>query len=179
MVHVIALEALLAGMAIHLSRKSQILALIQDEAPIKVPYKYGDYADVFSFDLAIELPENSGINESAIKLQDGKQPPYGPIYSLKPMELETLKTYIKTHLKTGFIQPSQSLTSALIPFNKKPDSSLWQCINYWGLNNLTIQNWYPLPLIGEALDRLGRAKQFIQLDLTSAYHQMRIRKGNE
>ena len=51
----------------------------------------------------MELPENTGINKHAIKLQDGKQPPYGPIYSLGPMELETLKTYIETHLKTGFI----------------------------------------------------------------------------
>ena len=42
-----------------------------------------------------------------------------------------------------------------------------------------IKNRYPLPLIGESLDRLGRAKQFIQLDLTSAYHRMRIRKGDK
>ena len=101
--HVAALEALLAGMAIHLSRAAQILALIQDEAPIKVPPKYADYADIFSFDLAIELPENTDINEHAIELQDGKQLPYGPIYSLGQVELETLKTYIKTHLETGFI----------------------------------------------------------------------------
>ena len=42
-----------------------------------------------------------------------------------------------------------------------------------------IKNQYPLPLIGELLDRLGRAKRFIQLDLTSVYHQMRIRKGDK
>ena len=103
MVHVAALEAPLAGMAIHPSREAQISALIQDEAPTKVPSKYADYADVFSFDLAMELPENTGINKHAIELQDGKQPLYGPIYSLGPVELETLKTYIETHLKTGFI----------------------------------------------------------------------------
>ena len=79
------------------------MALIQDEAPTKVPPEYADYADVFSFDLAMKLPKNIGINEHAIELQDDKQPPYGPIYSPGPVELETLKTYIKTHLKTGFI----------------------------------------------------------------------------
>ena len=42
-----------------------------------------------------------------------------------------------------------------------------------------IKNRYPLPLIGESLDQLGRAKRFIQLDLTSAYYQMRIREGDE
>ena len=76
------------------------------------------------------------------------------------MELETLKTYIKTHLKTGFIQPSKSSAGTLILFDKKPDGNLWSCVNYQGLNNLTIKNQYPLPLIGEALDQLGRAKQF-------------------
>ena len=40
-------------------------------------------------------------------------------------------------------------------------------------------NRYPLPLIGESLDRLERAKQFTQLDLTSTYYRMRIREGDE
>ena len=178
-VYIAALEAPLAGMAIYYSRAAQILALIQDKPPTKVPPKYANYADVFSFDLAMELPQNTGINKHAIKLQDGKQPPYGPIYSLKPVELETLKTYIKTHSKTGFIWPFKSLVGALILFDKTPDGSLRLCVNYQGLNNLTIKNWYLLPVIDEALDRLGRAKQFTQLDLTSAYHQMWIREGNE
>ena len=130
------------------------------------------------FDLAIELAENIGISKLAIELQDSKQPLYRPIYSLGPVELETLKTYNKTHLKTGVIQPSKSPADAPL-FDKKSDGSFWLCVNYWGLNNLTIKNWYPLPFIDKALDRLGRAKQFIQLDLISAYHQMQIREGNE
>ena len=102
-VHVAALGVPLARMTIHPSWAAQISALIQDEAPTKVPTKYTDYADVFLFNLAIELPKNTGIKKHAIELQDNKQPPYGPIYSLGPVELETLKTYIKIHLKTGFI----------------------------------------------------------------------------
>ena len=125
------------------------------------------------------LPERTELNEHAIDLEDGKQPPYGPIYSLGPVELETLKTYIKTHLKTGFIRPSKSPASAPILFDKKPDGSLRLCVNYQGLNNLTIKNRYPLPLIEESLDRLGQAKRFTQLDLTSASHQMRIKEGDE
>ena len=178
-VHVAALEALLAGMAIHPSQKAQILALIQDEALTKVSSKYEDYADVFSFDLAMELPENTGINKHAIEVQDNKQPPYRLINSLRPMELEALKTYMKTHLKTGFIWPSKSPTGTPILFNKKPDRSFRLCVDYQGLNNLTIKNQYPLLLLGKTLDRLDRAKQFTWLDLTSAYHQMRIREGDK
>ncbi len=133
----------------------------------------------FSFDLAMELLENTGINEHAIELVEGKQPPYGPIYSLSSVELETLKTYIETYLKTRFIRPFKSPAGAPIFFDKKPDGSLHLCVDYLGLNNLTIKNRYPLPLIGESLDRLGRAKWFTQLDVTSDYHRMRIRECDE
>lgn len=50
---------------------------------------------------------------------------------------------------------------------------------YRGLNNITIKNRYPLPLVGESLDRLSKAKRFTQLDLTSAYHRLRIKEGDE
>ena len=126
--------------------------MLADKALVKVLPKYLDYADVFLFDLAIELPKNTGMNEHAIKQVEGKQPPYGPIYSLGPVELETLKTYIKTHLKTGFIQPSKSSVNAPIVFDRKLNGSFHLCINYRGLNILTIKNWYHLLLIKEALD---------------------------
>ncbi len=96
-------------MLIHPSRAPQVLedttlaALQWDKSSIEIPAEYSDYADVFSSDLAMELPENTEMNEHTIELIEGKQPPYGPIYALSPVELETLKTYIETRLKTGFI----------------------------------------------------------------------------
>ena len=162
---------------IHPDRVAQITFLLAQE--VRIPDEYSDFADVFSEEKALVLPERTELNEYAIDLEDGKQPPYGPIYSLGPVKLEILKTYIKTHLKTGFIRPSKSPAGAPILFDKKSDGSLRLCVDYRGLNNLTIKNRYPLPLIGESLDRLGRAKRFTQLDLTSAYHRMRIKEGNE
>ena len=143
---------------IHLDREAQIASLLTED--VKIPDKYSDFTDIFSEEKALALPERTEFNEHAIDLENGKQPPYGPIYSLGRIELETLKIYIKTHLKTGFIQPSKSSACALILFDKKPDCSLCLCVNYWGLNNLTIKNRYSLPLIGESLDRLGQAKKF-------------------
>ena len=177
--HIATLEAPLSGMTIHPLREAQIAALKQYEAPTKVPAKYSDFSNVFSEKEALVLPEQTDLNKHAIELEEDKQPPYGPIYSLGPVELETLKAYIETHLKTGFIWPSKSPAGAPILFDKKPDGSLCLCVNYRGLNNLTIKNQYPLPLIDESLDRLGQAKRFIQLDLTSAYHQIRIKEGDE
>ncbi len=143
---------------VHPSRRAQIAHLKADEAPTKVPGEYADFADVFSPKLAAEFPKHMGINDHAIELVDDRQPPYGPIYSLGQVELKTLKTYIENNLANGFIRPSKSPAGAPILFDKKPDGSLRFCVDYRGLNNLTIKNWYPLPLIGESLDRLGRAR---------------------
>ena len=72
----------------------------------------------------MELLKNTSINKYAIQLEEDKQPLYKPIYSLKPVELETLKTYIKTHFKTGFIRPFKFFISAFMLFDKKPDNNL-------------------------------------------------------
>ena len=164
---------------IHPFRRPQVSGLIAKEAPTKVPAEYSDFTDVFSSDLASELSKHIGINNHAIKLVDGQQPPYGSIYSLELVELETLKAYIETNLANEFIRLFKSLAGAPILFDRKSDSSLRLCVDYQGLNNLTIKNRYPLPLIGESLDRLGRASRFTQLDLTSVYYQMRIREGDK
>lgn len=113
-----------------------------------------DYAEILSFEQAIELPESIRINEYAIKLVEGKQLPYGPIYALSLVELNTLKVYIKTHLQTGFIRPSKSPVDTPIFFDKKSDDIVYLCVNYRDFNNLTIKNRYSLPLIGEILDWL-------------------------
>ncbi len=148
------------GNKMHPSRRAQIAHLKADEAPTEVPSKYADFVDVFLPKLAVELPEHTGNNDHAIELVDDRQPPYGPIYSLTPMELETLKAYIENNLVSGFIRPFKSPAGASILFDKKPDGSLRLCVDYRGLNNLTIKNRYPLPLVGESLDRLSRDRRF-------------------
>ena len=156
---------------IHPSRRPQISGLIAKKASTKVPAEYLDFADVFSPDLASELSEYNGIHDHAIELVNScQQPSYGPMYSLGSIELERLKAYIEINLANGFIRPFKSPASAPILFKRKSDGFLWLCVNCQGLNNFIIKNQYPLPLIGELLDRLGRAKQLTQLKLTSAYH---------
>ena len=60
---------------IHPSSRPQIAGLIAEEAPTKVPAKYSNFADVFSPNLVSELPKHTGINDHAIELVDGQQPP--------------------------------------------------------------------------------------------------------
>jgi hypothetical protein len=46
-------------------------------------------------------------------------------------------------------------------FVKKKDKTLLPCIDYWGLNDITvIKNRYPLPLISSAFEPLQGAAVF-------------------
>ena len=97
--------------------KAQVGALLFDETLIEVPAEYSDYSNIFSAEDAAELLENTGINEHTIKLEKNKQPLFGPIYSLGPIKLETLKTYIQINLANSFIWPSKSPVRAPILFD--------------------------------------------------------------
>ena len=142
-------------MLVHSKRQAQVRALLFDKAPTEILAEYSNYSNIFLVEYATKLPENTGMNEHIIKLEEGKQPSFRPIYSLEPVELETLKTYIKINLANGFIWPFKSPVGTLIFFDRKPDRSFHFCIDYWGLINITIKNRYLLSLIGESLDQLG------------------------
>ncbi len=78
----------------------------------------------------MELLENTNINEHTIKLLERKQLPYEPIYALSLVKQETLKAYIKTHLKTKFIRLFKSSVGVPILFNKRFDDNLCLYVDY-------------------------------------------------
>ena len=100
-VHVTSINLSKPKIWIHPAREAQMAFLIVEE--VKILTKYSDFADFFSEEKALVLSKQINLNKHIIKLEDGKQPPYELIYSLGSIELETLRTYIKTHLKPGFI----------------------------------------------------------------------------
>ena len=90
-------------MPIYLEKQAQVRVLLFDKAFTEVSAKYSDYSNIFSAENAGELPENTGINEHAIKLEESKQLLFSLIYSLGSVELKTLKTYIEINLANSFI----------------------------------------------------------------------------
>jgi hypothetical protein len=57
----------------------------------------------------------------------------------------------------------------------KPDD-IWRfCVDYRGLNEVTVRNVYPLPRISDILSRLLGAEFFSIVDLQSGYHQLTLR----
>ncbi|KAG1956972.1 retrotransposable element [Pimephales promelas] len=140
--------------------------------------EYHDLKEVFSKSRAASLPPHRSY-DCAIELLPGKSPPKGKLYSLSIPEREAMEKYISDSLASGFIQPSSSPAGAGFFFVGKKDGSLRPCIDYRGLNNITVKNSYPLPLMSSAFERLQGASIFTKLDLRNAYHLVRIRKGDE
>jgi len=89
-----------------------------------------------------------------------------------------MEKYISESLAAGIIRPSSSPVGAGFFFVGKKDGSLRPCIDYRGLNNITVKNKYPLPLISSAFAPLHGAQVFSKLDLRNAYHLVRIREGD-
>jgi len=143
-----------------------------------IPEEYREFTKVFSKEEADKLPPHREYDHR-IPIEEGKTPPFGPIYQLSPVELEVLKNYIDDHLRKGFIRHSQSPCAAPVLFAAKPDGGLRLCVDYRGLNKITIKNRYPLPLIGEILERLGSAKFFTKFDVRDGYYRLRMASGEE
>ena len=101
--------------------RPQIAGLIAEKASTKFHNKYVNFVDVFSQNFAFKLPKHAEINDHAIELVHGQQLPYGPIYILEIVKLETLKAYIKINLDNGFIKSSKSPIVTLILFDQKLD----------------------------------------------------------
>ena len=81
-----------------------------------------------------------------------------------------MREYLDTTLKSGKIRPSKSPTGAPILFVPKDHGhGLRLCVDYRGLNTVTLLNRYPLPLMNELRDRVKGANIFTKLDLKDVY----------
>ena len=73
--------------------------------------------------------------------------------------------YIQQALDKGWIQPLISPAGVPILFILKKNGGLCLCVNYHGLNTVTLKNCYPIPLVNEIIDCLSGVTIFTQLDL--------------
>lgn len=111
-----------------------------------VPEVYLDLKEVFNKARATSLPPHRPY-DCAIELLPGTAPPKGRLYSLSIPERKATDEYIQGALSAGIIRPSSSPAGAGFFFVEKKDKTLRPCIDYRGLNDITVKNRYPLPLI--------------------------------
>ena len=125
----------------------------------EVPPEYMDLKEVFNKTRASSLPPHRPY-DCAIDLLPGTSPPRGRIFSLSAPETKAMEKYINDSLAAGLIRPSSSPAGAGFFFVEKKDKTLRPCIDYRGLNNITVKNRYPLPLISSAFELLQGATVF-------------------
>eukprot|EP00064_Thunnus_orientalis_P012092 superscaffoldBa00001814_g12126 len=104
-----------------------------------VPPEYMDLKEVFNKAHASSLPPHRPC-DCAIDLLPGTSPPRGRIFSLSAPETKAMEKYINDSLAPGLIRPSSSPAGAGFFFVGKKDKSLRPCIDYRGLNNITVKN---------------------------------------
>ena len=109
----------------------------------------------------------------------GKEPPSLPLRNQSQDELRVIRKYLKDSLSKNWIRASRSPAAAPVLLVKKPGGGIRFCVDYRGLNDITVKNWYPLPLIRETLDRLSQAKYYTKLNIIAAFNRMRIKEGEE
>ena len=145
----------------------------------RVPTKYHSEIEVFIKREADNLRPH-GPEDHEIRLTEGAAPPFARNY--KPMsaqELDAVKKYLDEQLAKGFIRPSSSSVASPILLVRKPGGGIRVCVDYRALNEITIKNRYPIPLVSETLDRLSKAKIFSKFDIIHAFNRIRVKEGQE
>jgi len=143
-----------------------------------LPDELRQFEDVFSESSANKLPPHRPYDCQINLIADSKLY-YGPIYPLTDKESKVLKEYLDENLRKGFIRKSKSPAGAPVLFAPKKNGELRLCQDYRELNKITIRDSYPLPLIQDMFEHLGKARYFSKLDLRSAYNLVRIKEGDE
>jgi hypothetical protein len=144
----------------------------------QIPKEFHEYLDVFSEERAARFPESKKWDHK-IELKDTFVPKSFKTYNLTPEENIELDKFLKDNLDKGYIRPSQSPMASPFFFVNKKDGKLRPCQDYRYLNEHTIKNAYPLPLISELLDKLKGARRFTKLDVRWGYNNVRIRDGDQ
>ena len=133
-----------------------------------------DYSDIFSEELVLLFPERE--IEFKIKLMPKTNPISKTPYHMALGVLKELKIQLEDLLKWNFVQPSVSPWGVPVLFVKRKDGGLRLCINYRGLNNITLRNKYPLPHINKLFVQFREIVAFFKIGLDRDFINYELRR---
>ena len=117
--------------------------------------------------------------DHTVDVKKGFVPRKRKVYPLLREEREEVREFIKKQLRKGYIQPLKSPQMAPVFFVEKKDGKKRIVQDYQYLNEWTIKNNYPLPLISDVLENIGMKKLFMKIDLRWGYNNVRIKEGDK
>jgi len=94
-------------------------------------------------------------------------------------EREEVHEFIQEQLRKGYIRLLKLPQMAPVFFVEKKDGKKKMVQDYRYLNEWTIKNNYPLPLISDVVENIGTKKVFIKMDLRWGYNNVQIKEGDE
>ncbi|GMJ07956.1 hypothetical protein HRI_004464800 [Hibiscus trionum] len=159
------------GMSLLTMNTQLELLLKKDENRADLQQLLEEFAEVFREPQG--LPPKRG-HEHRIVLQDESAVVKIRPYRYPMVQKNEIEKLIKEMLQNGIIRDSVSPFASPIVMVKKKDGSWRLCVDYRQLNQLTLKDKFPIPIIEELLDELGEARFFSKLDLRSGYHQIRM-----
>ena len=136
-----------------------------------IPSYLSDFYDVFEKKAAERFP-TSQIFDHEIRLKPTFVPSNCKVYPLSPIEQIELDKFLDENLRKGYIRCSESPMASPFFFVGKKGGALQPCQDYRKLNEGTIKNAYPLPLIPELIDKLRDAHIFTKIDLRQGYNNV-------
>ena len=134
------------------------------------------YADVFA--APQELPPTR-VYDHTIPLLPNAVPVNSRPYRYSPQHKDEIERQVKEMLTASLEVPSTSPFASPVLLIQKKDGSWRFCVDYRRLNELTIQNRFPMPVMEEILEELVGSYYFTKLDMRSGYHQVRMHPEDE
>jgi len=143
-----------------------------------VPKKFLKWRKVFE-KVELERMPTRKIWDHAIDLKKMFKPQKERIYPLSKDEREKVQSFINNQLRKGYIRPSKSPQMLLVLFVSKKDKGKRMVMDYHNLNDQTIKNNYPFPLIMDLIDNMESKQVFTKMDLWWGFNNVRIKEGNK
>ena len=134
------------------------------------------YQDVFQD--SKKLPSER-VYDHTIPLLPNAIPVNARPYRYSPLHKDEIERQVREMLDAGLIVPSTSPFASPVLLIQKKDGSWRFCVDYRRLNDLTIKNRFPMPLIEEIIAELAGSSYFTKLDMKSGYHQVRMKGEDE
>ena len=117
--------------------------------------------------------------DHAIDIKEGFVQKKGKMYPLSREEREEMREFIWEQLRKKYIWPSKSPQTAPVFFVENKDGKKQIVQDYRYLNEWTIKNNYPFPLISDVLENIGTKKVFMKINLRWGYNNVRIKERDE